>query len=328
MTILSARSKRVLIVGHIGQDGTLLSEEIKKRGDEVFGISRNGTYPVKIPGCPNLCIASSPEKIGAFVTEICPDEIYYLAAHHTSSEGTKSKSAIEDYHLSYETHVLGLLHVLVVVAERIPSCRIFYAASSLVFEGEQGEVQDEQTPFCPSGFYGMTKAQGVWLCREFRNNRGVFASTGILYNHESRFRAPHFLSQKIIRAAARIASGSREKLKLGDITARVDWGYAGDFVNAFQKILMLPFGDDFIVATGESHTVREFAELSFACFGLDWREHTEHSPEVLTRRLSPRVGNASKLRTATGWVPSMSFSELIDHLVASERNRLGHLAQL
>jgi GDPmannose 4,6-dehydratase len=328
VTLLTSQSKRVLIVGHSGQDGTLLSESIKSRGDQVFGFSRSGFYPPNTNLCNQTWNASDKKQVRALLIELRPDEIYYLAAHHTSSEGTKSKSAIEDFDLSYETHVLGLLQILVVVEESIPSCRIFYAASSLVYEGDPGEIQDEQTPFCPSSFYGMTKAQGVWLCREFRNNRGVFASTGILYNHESRFRAPHFLSQKIIRAAARIALGSREKLKLGDITARVDWGYAGDFVNAFQKILKLPFGDDFIVATGESHTVREFAELSFACFGLDWREHTEHSPEVLTRRLSPRVGDASKLRAATGWVPTMSFAELINHLVDSERDRLVHLAQL
>ena len=317
---------RVLIVGHTGQDGTLLRASLEGRGDEVFGVSRSGTHPDSIPGCPPSWTVGDPKKVRNFIVALRPDEIYYLAAYHTSSEGSVVVSALEAYGLSHETHVLGLLHVLDAVADHVPACRVFYAASSLVFDGENGEVQNELSTFNPRGYYGMTKALGIWLCREFRKSRHVFASVGILYNHESQYRAPHFLSQKIVRAAARIASGSREKLRLGEISARVDWGYAGDYVMAFQRALALPAGDDFIIATGEAHSVKEFAELSFARFGLDWRDHTEHSPGVLTRRLNVRIGDSSKLRAASGWQPTLDFPGLIDHLVAAEHARLALLS--
>lgn len=313
---------RVLIVGHTGQDGTLLRAGLVSRGDEVFGVSRTVTHPSPIPGCPPAWFAGDPDSVRDFIVALRPEEIYYLAAYHTSSEGSEAVSAVEAYGLSHETHVLGLLHVLAAVAEHVPACRIFYAASSLLYDGEHGEVQDESTPFNPSGFYGMTKAQGVWLCREFRKSKGVFASAGILYNHESSHRAAHFLPQKIVRTAARIAAGSAEKLRLGDISARVDWGYAGDYVLAFQKILALPASDDFIIATGEAHSVQELADLSFARFGLDWRDHTELNPGVLTRRLNVRIGDARKLRAASGWQPTLDFPGLIDLLVAAEQARL------
>lgn len=313
---------RVLIVGHTGQDGTLLRESLERRGDQVFGVSRTAIYPDPIPGCPPAWIAGDPDVVRDFVVAVRPAEIYYLAAYHTSSEGSDALSAVEAYGLSHETHVVGLLHVLEAVAECVPACRIFYAASSLVYDGEHGEVQDELTPFNPSGFYGMTKVLGIWLCREFRRNRGVFVSAGILYNHESPYRAAHFLSQKIVKTAARIAAGSAERLRLGDISARVDWGYAGDYVVAFQKILALPAGDDFVIATGEAHSVQEFAELSFARFGLDWRDHTELNPGVLTRRLNVRIGDSRKLRATSGWKPTLDFPGLIDLLVTAEQARI------
>ena len=318
---------RALIVGHNGQDGTLLRHSLEGQGYEVFGVSRSCTYPPAIPGCPLAWSARDPDNVLNFITALRPDEVYYLAAYHTSSEGSVTISAIEEFALSYEAHVQGLLHLLVSVAEKHSVCRIFYAASSLVFDGKNSEVQDEHTPFNPTGYYGMTKAQGIWICREFRKSRGVFVSVGFLYNHESKHRAPHFLSQKIVRAAGRIASGSPEKLCLGDIFARVDWGYAGDFVSAFQHILKLPVSDDFIVATGKAHSVKEFAELTFDRFGLKWSDHIEYAPSVLKRHLNVRIGDASKLRMASGWKPTLDFTGLIEHLVSAEKARIAYLAQ-
>lgn len=313
---------RTLIIGHTGQDGTLLRRSLESRGDEVYGVSRRTTHPAGIPDCPRQWNSSDPESVRDFIVAVQPAEIYYLAAYHTSSEGTEATSAIDAYRLSHETHVLGLLHVLAAVSDHVPKCRIFYAASSLVFDGDVGEVQDENTAFNPSGFYGLTKTQGIWLCREYRKTKGVYASVGILYNHESPYRAAHFLSQKIVRTAARIAEGSGEKLRLGDISARVDWGYAGDYVLAFQKILALPESEEFIVATGEAHSVQEFAELTFDRFGLDWRNHVTVNPDVLTRHLKVRIGNFEKLRGKSGWIPSLDFAGLVDHLVDAEKARV------
>jgi len=244
-----------------------------------------------------------------------------LAAYHTSSEVCVEVSTFEDYALSHETHVLGLLNDLSTVAEHLPECRIFYASSSSVFECERGETQNKLIEIIPSEFDGMTKLQGIWLCREFRKSKNVFVSVGILYNYESPYRATRFLSQKIVSTAARIVAGSPEKLRLGDISARVDWGYAGDYVVAFQKILALSEGDEFIIATSEAHSLQEFAELTFNLLGLDWRDYTELNPGVLTRRLSVRIGDASKLRAASGCQPTLNFPGLINLLVAAEQAR-------
>jgi GDPmannose 4,6-dehydratase len=322
---LATFKKRILIIGHTGQDGSLLRESIEDQGGEVFGVSSSGTYPQSIPGCPADWVAGEPESVRKFILALRPDEIYYLAAHHTSSEGRLELLRLEAYVRSHEVHVLGLLNVLDTVSLYVPFCRIFYAASSLVFDGEQGEIQDELSPFSPTDFYGMTKAQGVWLCREFRKKRGLFVSVGILYNHESKYRPAHFLSQKIVRSAARISAGSPEMLQLGNLGARVDWGFAGDYVIAFQEILKLSKADDFIIASGEAHSVQEFAELSFDRFGLDWRNHTVQSQVVLTRQLKTRIGNTRKLKETSGWQPTLDFPGLIDNLVKAEQARLSGL---
>ncbi len=319
---------RVLIIGHSGQDGTLLLKSLESSGHEVYGMSRFSLYPEVMADSAVVSGNRDLQSVRDFIRLLQPAQIYYLAAYHTSSEGTESASLMESYMRSHETHVLGFLNVLNTVKEYVPTCRVFYAASSLVFSGEIGEVQNELTPLNPIGFYGLTKVQGIFLSQEYRRQRGVFVSVGILYNHESPYRPAHFLSQKIVRVAARIAAGSDENLMLGDLTARVDWGYAGDYVLAFQKILGLPTSDDFIVASGEAHSVQEFAELAFARFGLDWRDHVKVNQDVLTRQFKVRIGNAEKLKSKTGWTPSLDFVGLIDHLVDAEKARtLSILAQ-
>jgi len=312
---------RVLIIGHSGQDGTLLLKSLESSGHEVYGMSRYSFYPEAMVDLAVVSGNRDLQSIRDFIRFLQPTQIYYLAAHHTSSEGAGTDSLIDTYMYSHETHVLGFLNVLNAVEESIPNCRVFYAASSLVFSGMTGEVQNESTPLDPVGFYGLTKAQGILLSHEYRRQRGLFVSVGILYNHESPHRPAHFLSQKIVRAAARIAAGSDENLIVGDLTARVDWGYAGDYVLAFQKILELPTSDDFIVASGEAHSVQEFTERVFDGFGLDWRDHVEVNRDVLTRQFKVRIGDVAKLKSETGWTPSLDFFGLIDHLVSAEKAR-------
>jgi GDPmannose 4,6-dehydratase len=198
-----------------------------------------------------------------------------------------------------------------------PGSRLFFAASSHVFGTPDSDVQDEETPLRPESIYAMTKADGLLACRLYRERHGLFASTGILYTHESGLRNEKFLSMKIVRAALRIKSGEQRELILGRLDARVDWGFAGDSVDAMQRILAAPQGGEFIVATGASHTVGEFARVAFETLGLDWRRHVSEDPALLTRATPVRIGDPRRLRDATGWSPATPFEELIRTLLRS-----------
>ncbi len=313
---------RAIIVGHQGQDGTLLRENLEGRGYTVLGFGRTSVYTSDgwRPGMrPNLADACS---LHTLMREFRPDEVYYLAAYHTSSQGNHAEPLDQAFLCAQETHVTGLLNVLCAIQAEAPRARLFYASSSLVFSGEHGPVQDETTPLTPQGFYGITKAQGGWLCREFREKHGVFASVGILYNHESPLRAPQFLSQKIVQAAVRIAAGSDEKLVLGNLSAKVDWGFAPDFVEAFRLVLAATEPTDFIVATGQAHTVEELVATAFGHLGLDWRPHVQENSQILTRRQPEKIGNPSKLERLTGWRRCVSFEEMIRKMVEAAQTSL------
>jgi GDPmannose 4,6-dehydratase len=289
---------RAIIVGCDGQDGRLLRDHLVRTGCDVIGVGRR-TLDI-----------GDPAAVRAFVASVAPVEIYYLPAVHHSSQELTQTDDLALFRDSFAVHVTGLIHFL----EAAAGARLFYAASSHVFGDDPPSPQDETTPFAPSCIYGITKAAGVHTCRYYRA-RGVFAATGILYNHESALRRPAFVSQKIVQAARRIRDGSGETLELGTLAAAVDWGYAPDFVDAFHRILQLDRPDDFVVATGETHTVGEFAQLAFATLGLDWTAHVTERPGLLGKRVVTRVGNAAKLTGATGWRPSVSFARMIELLV-------------
>jgi len=310
------RAKKTIIVGYAGQDGSLLVRDLQKRGDEIIGIGRlTCVYPTGFPS-DVITDIRDVKQVYDVVRLFQPDEIYYLAAHHVSSEGGVLQIPL---HIQFESaqaiHVSGLVNCLSAIVEESPATRLFYASSSLVFSGENGDLQDETTPFTPQGFYGISKTEGIQLCREFRKNHRVFASTGILYNHESHLRAPGFLSAKIIKTAIRISNGSHEKLEVGNLTSRVDWGYAKDYVVAFQKILAAYNPDDFIVATGEAHTVKEFIDIVFKYFNLDAEKYVLENKNILTRRPPVKIGDSSKLRSLTDWTPSLVYMDFVKQLI-------------
>ena len=313
MTAVGA--KKSIVVGHAGQDGSLLIADLQNRGDEIVGIGRSGCiFPSGLS--PNVINdITNVKQVYQVMREFQPDEIYYLAAYHTSSEAGLTKAPLhKQFESAQAIHVTGLVNFLSAIAEESPATRL-YASSSLVFSGENGERQDESTPLTPQGFYGITKAQGMQLCREFRKTHQVFASTGILFNHESHLRAPIFLSAKIIKSAIRISEGSTEKLEVGSLSSRVDWGYAKDYVDAFQKILATNDPDDFIIATGESHTVAEFIDIVFGYFGLNPDESVVENKKILTRKPPVKIGDASKLRRITGWAPSLNYRNFVMQLI-------------
>lgn len=301
--------KRALVVGSAGQDGRLLSGLLTGRGYEVHGLARTTTA-----GSVSL---EDAEEVQQLVGMLQPDEIYYLAAFHHSSEDP-SLDPLELFRKSHAVHVAGLLHVLEAVRKRAPRARLFYAASALIF-GEAAETpQTESTPFSPICAYGITKTAGVHLCRLYRRRHQLHASVGILYNHESPLRAEKFVSKKIVSAACMIKRGMRDKLVLGDLSAELDMGYAPDFVDAMHRIVGLEAPDDFIVATGKAHSIREFVEIAFTHLGLDWREYVEENRGVITRPAWRRVGDPSKLAHATGWRPVTPFPEMVRALVDAQ----------
>lgn len=308
--------KRSIIVGHTGQDGTLLMQDLQRRGDKIIGLSRTRSlYPNDFPK-NTIKDITNVEEVYKMVHLFQPHEIYYLAAYHTSSEASAVQHKLHtEFELAQSTHVTGLVNCLSAIVDESPTTRFFYASSSLIFSGENGEYQDELTPYDPQGFYGITKAQGIQLCREFRNRYNLFASTGILYNHESHLRTARFLSNKIIRTAMRIASGSNEKLEVGSLSSRVDWGYAKDYVLAFQKILLADNPDDFIVATGEAHTVEEFIQIVFDHFNLDMKQYVVENKSILTRTPPVKIGITDKLHKTTGWSPSMNYQDFVIQLI-------------
>ena len=300
--------KKALVVGIGGQDGTLLSDQLQQLGYEVRGVSRSSG--------PSIGDQVATERL---VTEFQPDEIYFLAAFHHSSEDPQIEP-LELFQHSVAIHVTALLHVLEAIRKHAPRARLFYAASSLIFGDVTETRQTEATSIQPTCAYGITKAAGLQICRYYRRSHSVHASVGILYNHESPLRAAKFVSKKIVKAAWAIKRGTRDKLILGSLAAELDWGYAAEYVDAMRRILALDTPDDFIVATGERHAVREFVELAFGQLGLDWQQHVEENLSLITRPPQCRVGDPRKLTMATGWRPSTSFPAMVKALMDAEEH--------
>ncbi len=317
--------RHVIIVGSQGQDGRLLYERLSTEGCALLGIDRHGmrgnTPAVDTDDGPVdvLDRASVDRIIRAFV----PDAVFYLAAFHHSSEDECPFDDAELYLRSHDVHVRGPSNCLETLRRRAPHARFFYAASSHCFGAPSTTPQDESTPLRPVCPYGISKTAGVQLCRMYRARHGLQASCGFLYNHESPLRPPGFLSAKIIRGAVEIARRQRDRLVLGDLSARVDWGYAPDYVDAMIRIVRLDAADDFVSASGRAHTVGDFVSVAFAHLELDWRQHVETDASLLTksRPAAALIGNSSKLRHTTGWMPSVSFADMVRLLVDAELRR-------
>jgi len=312
--------RRVLVVGSAGQDGSILVERLSAEGCALVGLDRGVAQSVG--GAPDAVGVALGDRdaVRALVSRFAPDEIYYLAAHHHSSEEGPGADLAETFHAMTSVHVSWLVDVLEAVRQSAPRARVVYASSSHVFGEPSTSTQDESTPIAPTGIYGITKAAGMHACAFYRR-RGVEASSVILYNHESPRRRGTFVSQRIVQGARRALenehAGERFSLRLGRLDAVVDWGYAPDYVDAMLRVARLEPGraGDFVVATGVPHTVRDFAAAAFSAVGLDWREYVEEDSSLLRQGLPVLVGDASKLRAATGWRPSVTFDEMVEILI-------------
>lgn len=307
-----------LIIGHSGQDGSYLSEALASREYSVLGLSRTGIEAVNCDPHPLVDVG---DKVGIdrLLAQLRPREVYYLAAYHHSAE-TETPDDHEVFERSLATHAHGLLNVLEGLRRHAPDARLFYAASSHLF-GDPVEVpQSEETPFRPTSPYGISKLLGVQLAGFYRRQHGLHCACGILFNHESPRRPPQFLSRKIAAAAAAIHAGHKQELRLGNLDAQLDMGYAPDYVDAMWRILQLPEPGDFVISTGKLITVRDLLEAVFSCLGLDWHDHVVEDPSILIRQTNrrPYVGDNTKLRQLTGWAPSTDLAHLARHLVESE----------
>ncbi|MDP9169621.1 MAG: GDP-mannose 4,6-dehydratase [Acidobacteriota bacterium] len=309
---------KALIIGCSGQDGTYLSRLLVEKGYEVLGVARERrVFPSG--GVGEAIDIRRRRDVYSVLLGFQPDEIYFLAALHHSSEDPP----LNDHELierSLEVNALALNNVLAGICEECPRSRLFYAASSRIFGDPPVTPQNEATAINPLCAYGISKAAGLQLCRFYRARRAVFASVGIFYNHESPLRPNQFISKKIAGAAARIGGGSKEKLIVGDLDALVDWGYAPDYVLAAWQTLQLDEPGDFVIGSGEVHSVREFAHAAFAPLGLDWTQHVVEDGAVLTRTSSPAIlcADSAKLRGLTGWRPGLSFEAMVKRMVEAE----------
>lgn len=298
--------RRVAIVGSGGQDGHLLTELLEVQGCDVRGVRRGDVDFTEL------------ENVQKWISEGF-DEIYYLAAHHHSSQERVDQAQAELNRLSFDTHVSGAVNILESLRRSASPGRFLYAGSSLMFGDCLTDFPDEATPLSPQCVYGISKTAGFQMCRFYREKFGVFASGVILFNHESHLRPSKFVVPKVIDAALAAQKGTLQSLQLGNLQAEVDWGYASDFVDAMTKVIRLSIPEDYIVATGQTHTVAELLDEAFSRVGKDWKDFVKESSEILGRQRRPIRGNFHKLREATGWYPKTGFREMIGLIMEARR---------
>jgi GDPmannose 4,6-dehydratase len=304
---------RVLVVGSAGQDGRILWDQLQENGNELIGITRKEVQIGRDTSLPPVDI-SDERAVRLLIDKFAPERIYFLAAHHHSSEDRANRNG-EIWQASWRVHVEACRNFLEAIRISGLATRIFYASSSRIFGNPDSSPQSEATPIKPSCLYGITKATGMMLARHYRETHGVWASCGILYNHESPLRGNQFLSQRVARGLVAVKEGRETKLEIGSLDARVDWGYAPDYTRAMQLILEAPVPDDFVVATGKSHTVREMVEVAADFLGIKWQSSVVENSAVLQRPSLSLCGDSSRLNAATGWTATHSFHDLVRLMV-------------
>jgi GDPmannose 4,6-dehydratase len=321
--------KKALITGITGQDGSYLAELLLEKGYEVHGIVRRVALedPAhRLWRCVHLqdrvklhsaSLESFPSLFNV-VEAVRPDECYHLAAQSFVNY------TLDDEFSTMDTNVNGTHYLLSAVTRMAPRCRFYFSGSSEMFGLADSSPQDEQTPFHPRSAYGISKVAGYHLTRNYRDTHKLFACTGILFNHESPRRGFEFVTRKISSGVARIKKGVESKLRLGNLDARRDWGYAPDYVRAMWLMLQQERPDDCVVASGRTHSVREFMEAAFAVVGLDWREHVVIDEHVF-RASEEHVlcGRPTKAQNALGWRPEVQFEQLVEIMVKADLDRLG-----
>lgn len=304
---------RALITGITGQDGSYLAELLLGKGYEVYGLVRRSSVE-KFDRIGNIIDRlhlvegdlTDQSSLDNILGEVQPDEVYNLAAQ--SFVPTSWKQPV----LTADVTGLGVLRMLEALHKHCPHARFLQASSSEMFGKVQETPQNEKTRFYPRSPYGAAKAFGHQITVNYRESYGMFACAAICFNHESPRRGLEFVTRKVTYQAARIKCGLASKLPMGNMDARRDWGFAGDYVHAMWQILQQPEPEDFVIATGKTHTVQDVVEAAFAATGLDWREHIETDPRLFRpAEVDYLRGDATRAREKLGWKPRVSFHELI-----------------
>src|SRR5215831_2156079 len=309
-------AKRALITGITGQDGSYLAELLVAKGYEVHRLAR--LSPVRDRITLHAASVESFPSLFQAVTAIAPDECYHLAAQSFVSY------SFDDEFSTFDVNINGTHYLLAVLRQIAPQCRFYFAGSSEMFGKVEQVPQTEQTRFHPRSTYGISKVCGYELTRNYREAYNAFAANGILFNHESPRRGFEFVTRKITSGVARIAAGEAQDLRLGNLDAKRDWGHAREYVEAMWLMLQAPSPDDYVIATGLTHTVREFAELAFAHAGLDYREYAVPDPNLFRpAEVNILQGDSSKAREKLGWAHRIGFEALVREMVEADCRALG-----
>lgn len=320
--------KKALITGITGQDGSYLAEFLLSKGYEVHGIVRR--VAIEDPEhrlwrirhildkiiLHSASLESFP-SIFKVIDQVKPDECYHLAAQSFVSY------SFEDEFSTINTNISGTHFVLAAIKEGAPECKFYFAASSEMFGNAKESPQNENTSFYPRSPYGISKVAGYHLTRNYRESYNIFALSGILFNHESPRRGYEFVTRKITSTVAKIKLGLAKELKLGNLDAKRDWGYAEDYIKAMWLMLQQQDPEDYVIATGKPHSVKEFVEIAFSYVGLKWTNYVEVDKKLYRpAEIFELKGDYSKAKKKLGWEPTVSFEELIKKMVDTDMNFL------
>jgi GDPmannose 4,6-dehydratase len=332
-------AKRALITGITGQDGSYLAELLLAKGYEVHGIIRRAStfntgrldpiYEDPHSGRSRLTLhygdLSDASALARLVDKVQPEEVYNLAAQ------SHVRVSFDSPEYTSDITATGVVRLLEAIRETGARPRFYQASSSEMYGKVQDVPQRETTPFYPRSPYGCAKVFAYWVTVNYRESYGMHASNGILFNHESPRRGETFVTRKITRALAHIQAGLQSKLYLGNLDAKRDWGYAKEFVEAMWLMMQQPEPDDYVIATGVTHSVREFLEVAFAHAGLDWQKHVEIDPRYFRpAEVDLLIGDATKAKRKLGWEPKTKFVDLVKLMVDADidllrRHRQGEI---
>lgn len=320
-------SKTALITGITGQDGAYLSQFLLKKGYQVYGAFRRSSS-LNLERLDYLGIREQIEltpldlldmgSIVRILDRVRPDEVYNLAAQSFVAVSFDQPVATGNI------TGLGAVRMLEGIKLVNPKIRFYQASSSEMFGKVQTVPQNEKTPFYPRSPYAAAKLYAHWMTVNYREAFGIYACSGILFNHESPLRGLEFVTRKITHGVARIRRGQERELRLGNLEAKRDWGFASEYVEAMWLMLQQKEPEDFVIATGETHSVREFVEAAFAAAGLDWRKYVKTDPAFYRpAEVDLLVGDASRAKEKLGWQPKVTFKELVQIMVEADMARLG-----
>jgi GDPmannose 4,6-dehydratase len=315
--------RKAFITGITGQDGSYLAEILLEKGYEVYGMVRrsssfNTARIDHIFGDIELVFGdlSDGSVLNQLMRTIRPDEVYNLGAQ----SHVRVSFDVPEY--TADTDAMGTLRLLDAIREEGVQARFYQASSSEMFGKVREVPQTEETPFHPRSPYGVSKVFSYWITRNYREAYGMFAVNGILFNHESPRRGPTFVTRKITRAVGAILRGEQGDLKLGNLEAKRDWGFAKDYMDGAWRMLQADEADDFVLATGETHSVEEFLDEAFGCAGLDWRAYVKIDERYFRpAEVDLLIGDYSKAKERLGWEPTVRFEELVRMMVDADRER-------